>query len=56
MRLLGRELQRLALILLPIAIVLELFHAVSLGQMLIMMIFGAAAFGVGRIVEGYAGS
>ena len=51
---LGRGLQLLGLCLPPAAIVLELLHAVSLGQMLVMLVAGIAVFWIGRIVEGYS--
>ena len=60
MRILGRSLQYLGLILLPAAMILELTHLLGrsfgLSQMLIMLVFGAAAFYLGRVVEGYARS
>ena len=55
MRLFGRNLQRVGLVALPTGIVLQLFNAISLGQMLLVMVAGAAAFWIGRIVEGYSG-
>ena len=55
MRVLGGILQRLALVALPLGIVLQLIGLITLWQMLMLMIAGAAAFAVGRIVEGYAG-
>jgi len=40
----------------PLAIVLQLGETISLGQMLVMLLFAACAFWIGRILEGYAGS
>ncbi len=57
MRVLGRSLQLLSLILLPAAMLLELTRV--LGQsfgvrdMLVMLLFGCALFYVGRFMEGY---
>lgn len=60
MRTLGRNLQRFALYLLPIAMVLEISGALGrsfgLSQMLLMLLFGMAAFGLGRYLEGYSPS
>lgn len=53
----GKALQILGLVILPTAVVLELLGRLGrngLSEMLLMMIFGAAAFGLGRFVEGYA--
>lgn len=54
MQVLGGILQRLALLALPIGIVLELTNSITLGEMLLVMLAGATAFAVGRIIEGYA--
>ena len=57
MRFIGRLLQILGLILLPVAMLLELTRV--LGQsfgvrhMLVMLLFGGAMFTVGRLIEGY---
>jgi hypothetical protein len=56
MRMLGRGGQFLGLALPALAIVLELNHAISLGQMLVMLVAAICCFGIGRILEGYAGS
>ncbi len=53
MRLLGRLLQIFGLVLLPVAMVLQLQDTIGAGPMLGMMVFGAAAFYMGRILEGY---
>jgi hypothetical protein len=59
MKSLGKSLQILGLILLPLACMMELSSG-SLGRssglatMLLMMVAGAIAFVLGRYVEGYA--
>lgn len=53
MRSVGRGLQVLGLGLPPLAMVMQLSGAVSLGQMLTMLIAAVSCFGIGRIVEGY---
>ena len=48
--------QVLALLLLPASMVMQVTSAMranSLSVMLLMMLFGIALFGVGRMVEGY---
>jgi hypothetical protein len=54
MRSTGRGLQLLGLALPPLAVVLQLSEAISLGQMLTMLVAAVCVFGIGRIVEGYA--
>jgi hypothetical protein len=54
MRPLGRSLQLLGLVLLPLGMVLQLAGAISVGGMLTALVAGASAFWLGRIVEGYA--
>jgi hypothetical protein len=54
MRGLGRGFQVLALTLPPLAMVLQLGEAISLGQMLTMLVAAVCCFGIGRIVEGYS--
>ncbi len=58
MRFLGKALQLVGLILLPMAMVLELTGALGrdsgLADMLLMLVFGAIAFTLGRFVEGFA--
>jgi high-affinity K+ transport system ATPase subunit B len=58
MRTIGRGLQHLALILLPVAIVLELTgglrRSFGVADMLKMLIFSIVAFLLGRLIEGYA--
>jgi hypothetical protein len=54
MRVLGRGLQIVGLIVPPLAIVMQLAETISLGQMLTMLVAAACLFWIGRIVEGYA--
>lgn len=54
MQAIGHWMQKGSLLLLPLAIVLELAHAISLGQMLVGLVFFGCLFWIGRIVEGYA--
>ena len=58
LRLVGRTLQHIGLVSLPAAIFMELTgmmgRAFGLSQMLLMMIFGFAAFYLGRYLEGFA--
>ena len=56
MRPLGRLGQLLGLGVPGLAVILELNHAVSLGQMLLMLVGAVCCFWIGRIIEGYAGS
>jgi hypothetical protein len=55
MRSFGRGLQFLGLALPPLAILMQLSESISLGQMLTMLVASVCLFGIGRIVEGYAG-
>jgi hypothetical protein len=50
---LGRIGQFLGLTIPAIAVLLELNHAISLGQMLVMLVAAVCCFWIGRIVEGY---
>jgi hypothetical protein len=50
----GKSLQLLGLAVPPMAVVLQLLEAISLGQMLTMLVAAVCLFGIGRIVEGYA--
>lgn len=55
-RTIGKAMQVFALMLLPAAMVMQVttaMRASSLSVMLLMMLFGIALFGLGRIVEGY---
>jgi hypothetical protein len=54
MRSFGRALQVLGLAVPPLGMVLQLSDAITLGQMLTMLVAAACMFGIGRIVEGYA--
>lgn len=54
MRAAGRLAQLLGLTLPAVAVVLELGHTISLGQMLMMLVAAVCCFGIGRILEGYA--
>ncbi|MEY3033107.1 MAG: hypothetical protein RLZZ622_1582 [Planctomycetota bacterium] len=56
MRMIGQLGQRLGLVIPAIAIVLELNHAISLGQMLMLLVASVCLFGIGRILEGYSPS
>ena len=59
MRSLGRALQFIALVLLPLAVILQLSGSLgrpfAVSEMLVMLVFGMCCFGIGRILEGYAG-
>jgi len=50
---LGRLGQFLGLAIPAVAVLLELNHAISLGQMLVMLVAAVCCFWIGRIVEGY---
>ena len=52
----GRLGQLLGLGIPCLAVLLELNHAISLGQMLLMLVGAVCCFWIGRIVEGYARS
>jgi len=54
---LGRLLQIGGLVLLPVAMLLELSGQLGrrgVAELLLMLVAGAAAFGLGRLLEGYA--
>jgi hypothetical protein len=58
MRSFGRALQMFAMIILPLGMVLEFTGGFSsrpfgVANLLIVMCFGIACFGIGRIIEGY---
>ena len=59
MKTLGHLMQVVGLVALPLSMVLEitgmLGRSFGVSQMVIMLVFGFAAFSLGRIVEGYAG-
>lgn len=53
----GRVLQILGLVMLPLGIVLELTGRLGrrgVAELLLIMVFGFAAFHLGRVIEGYA--
>ena len=50
----GRFGQFLGLAIPALAVLLELNHAISLGQMLMLLVAAVCCFWIGRIVEGYA--
>ena len=54
MRSIGRGLQLVGLGAPPLGILLQLAGAIDLKQMLAMLVASVSAFGIGRIVEGYA--
>ena len=61
LRSIGKFLQILALVILPVAMVIQLTREMrattevtNLSVMLIFLVFGAVMFGLGRIIEGYA--
>ena len=56
MRSLGRCGQFLGLALPALAVLLELGRAITLGQMLVMLVAAVCCFWIGRILEGYAGT
>jgi hypothetical protein len=55
LRVIGRAGQWLGLTVPAVAILLELNHRISLGQMLVMLVAAICCFSIGRILEGYAG-
>jgi hypothetical protein len=54
MRALGRLMQMVVFFTLPLAMVMELTGAITLGQMLVAMVGGVCLFLIGRIIEGYS--
>jgi hypothetical protein len=54
MRGIGRGLQIVGLTVPPISILMQLNDAISLGQMLTMLVAAVCLFGIGRIIEGYS--
>lgn len=54
MRAIGRACQFIGLTVPPLAMVMQLTEAISLGQMLTMLVASVCVFGIGRILEGYA--
>lgn len=55
-RMIGKAGQWLGLTVPAVAVLLELNHQISLGQMLMMLVAAICCFWIGRILEGYAGS
>jgi hypothetical protein len=60
-RSLGKLMQVLGMAILPVAMVMQLTGGlraptggVTVSVMLILMVFGAGLFGLGRLIEGYA--
>ena len=54
MALFGRLMQIVGLVVPPLAIILQLQNAITLGQMLTFLVAAVCAFWIGRIVEGYS--
>lgn len=57
LRSLGKLMQLAGLVILPVAMLVQItseMRTSSISVMLILMVFGAAVFALGRIVEGYA--
>ncbi len=58
MKSIGRALQILGLVLLPLSMLMELDgnlgRSFGVSDMVIMLVFGIGAFAAGRMVEGYA--
>lgn len=58
LRRVGRLLQFSALVILPFSMVLQLTNMLGrqlyVSEMVIMLVFGIAAFSLGRMIEGYA--
>ena len=56
LRAIGKAGQFLGLTVPAVAILLELNHRISLGQMLMMRVAAVCCFWIGRILEGYSRS
>ena len=58
MKTIGKSLQVIGLVLLPVAMILEISNGLGrsfgVSQMVILLVFGVAVFYIGRIMEGYA--
>ncbi|MEX0679006.1 MAG: hypothetical protein WD063_18170 [Pirellulales bacterium] len=54
MRKIGRLLEVVGLGAPPLSIIMQLTEAISLGQMLAMLVASVCCFGIGRILAGYA--
>jgi F0F1-type ATP synthase membrane subunit a len=50
----GRLLQIVGLVVPPLSIVMQLWAAITQGQMLTMLVASVCCWGIGRIIEGYA--
>jgi hypothetical protein len=55
MRRLARGLQMVALVLLPLSMILQIAHTITVGQMLMIMVAGFCLFWIGRLAEGFLG-
>jgi hypothetical protein len=53
-RAIGRSLQFVGLVVPLLAILLQLQNAITVWQMLIMLVASVCVFGIGRIVQGFA--
>jgi len=53
MRTFGQLLQRIGLFVPLLAIALQLFEVISLGDMLVALVAAVSAFWLGRLLEGY---
>ena len=56
LRTIGKVGQLLGLTVPAVAILLELNHRISLGQMLMLLVAAVCCFWIGRILEGYSRS
>ncbi len=56
MKAIGRAGQVVGLTVPAVAVMMELTGRISSGPMLSMLVFSVCCFGIGRILEGYAGS
>ena len=54
LRAIGKTGQLLGLTVPAVAILLELNHRISLGQMLMLLVAAVCCFWIGRILEGYS--
>jgi hypothetical protein len=54
MRLIGRLLQIVGLVVLPLSMLMQLTGGIGLREMLMMLAFGVAAFYLGRFAEGFS--
>lgn len=49
----ARGLQIVALFLLPLGMIMQIFEAITVGRMLVLWVSGISLFWIGRIIEGY---